>query len=251
MSVQRTFAVIEHLARTGPLALRALARDLDLPVGSTHRLVADLADEGMVERTPHGEWQLTYKIVSIAGAQLAKAGLTTTARPALRRLAELSGQTAFLATRSGQDVVYLDKVQSDAQLQLYVEIGAHRPSHSTALGKAMLAHLSPDELDAIIVNPLPGLTEHTITGPEVLNEHLALVRVRGYATDKEEAVMGVSCIAAPIFDYSGGVVGAISVAGTDSRLYEEDPKLVGLIKRAASGVSQQLGQPAAPIPTAS
>lgn len=246
MSVQRTFAVIEHLARRGPLALRALARDLELPVGSTHRLVADMAEEGIVERTAHGAWRLTYKIVSIAGAQLAQSGLTTTARPALRKLAEVSGQTAFLASRSGSDVVYLDRVQSDAQLQLYVEIGAHRPIHGTALGKAMLAHLTADELEAAIVAPLRRLTEHTVTEPAVLREQLAIVRDRGYATDKEEAVMGVSCVAAPLFDFTGTAVAAISIAGTDARLQKEDPDLVDLIKRTARDVSQQLGQAATP-----
>lgn len=241
MSVQRTFAVIERLAHQGPSTMRALARDLDFPLGSTHRLIAALADEGVVERTPHGEWQLSYKLVSIAGAQLARSGLTAAARPVLQDLAEVSGQTAFLATRSDRHVVYLDKVQSDAQVQLYVELGARRPLHCTGLGKAILAHLPPGELADVLDAPLAKVTQHTITDPDELRRLLDVVKSRGYATDNEEVVEGVSCVAAPLFDHTGSVVGAISIAGTDPRLRAADDELPDVVKNAAAVVSRQLG----------
>jgi IclR family acetate operon transcriptional repressor len=241
MSVQRTFALLEYLARNGSAGLRRLARDLDVPVGTTHRLVASLAEEDLVERTPHGEWQLTYRLVGIAGAQLAQSGLPAQARPVLQELAAASGQTAFLATNSGNDVVYLDKVQSHAQVQLYIELGARRPIHATALGKAILAHLPEVSREEILNQPLRALTEHTITEPALLRHQLDQVRARGYATDKEEVVSGISCLAAPIFDHTQSVVGALSVAGTDARLHAEDPELVQRVLAGATTVSLRLG----------
>lgn len=237
MSVERTFAVIEHLAAQGPTNLRRLARELGVPVGSAHRLIAAMADEGVVERDPHGEWRLTYRLVEIVGTQLERSGLTPRARPVLQELAAESGQTAFLATRSGRDVVYLDKVQSEAHVQLHVELGARRPIHATALGKAILAHLPAPDVDEILAGPLHSLTDHTLTRPADVRHQLDEIRARGYAADKDEAVAGVSCLAAPVFDHAGSVVGAVSVAGTDHRLHVEDVALVRLVTSGAATVS--------------
>lgn len=238
MSVQRTFAVIEHLAAQGPMSLRRVARDLGVPVGSAHRLVASLADAGVAERNSRGEWQLTYRLVEITGVQLARSGLTSRARPVLQGFAAQSGQSAFLATRSGRrHIVYLDKVQSDAEVQLYVELGARRPIHATALGKAILAHLPAPDVDEILAAELPALTEHTVTDPALLRGQIDQITTCGYATDKDEAVLGVSCLAAPVFDHAGSVVGAVSVAGTDPRLYAEDAELVHLVTTGAAAVS--------------
>jgi DNA-binding IclR family transcriptional regulator len=213
-----------------------------MPVGSTHRLLGALSDEGVVERTEADEWRLSYRVLSIAGLQLRHNGLPAHARPVLERMAAESGQTAFLATRAGSDVVYLDKVQTEAQVQLYVELGTRRPMHGTALGKAILAHLDEPQREELLASAeLVPLTEYTITDPVVLREQLAAVRERGYATDKEEAVAGISCLAAPLFDVSGAVVAAISIAGTDPRLRREDGELTRLVAEGGTAVSQRLG----------
>jgi DNA-binding IclR family transcriptional regulator len=132
-------------------------------------------------------------------------------------------------------------VQSQAQVQLYIELGARRPIHATALGKAILAYLPEAGREEILNQPLRALTEHTVTEPALLRHQLEEIRARGYATDKEEVVPGISCVAAPIFDHTQGVVGALSVAGTDARLHAEVPDLVEPVLAGATTVSLRLG----------
>jgi IclR family KDG regulon transcriptional repressor len=249
VSIARGFAVIDFLASHGPSSLRGLARQLDLPLGSAHRLVMALAAENVVERTTDDEWDLSYRLLNIAGEQLERLGLPKVARPALERLAEESGLTSFLAIRSGSEVVYLDKVQTSAQVQLYVELGARRPVHSTGLGKAMLAFLPESQLEEVLAGlTLIATTPHTITDLGELRRQLGDVRRAGFATDHEEIVIGVHCLAAPVFDLTGSAVGAISVAGTDpaisSGLGESGRSgtfLANLVMDAAARVSRRLG----------
>lgn len=243
MSVERAFVVIEYLARSGPSSLRGIARELDLPVSSVHRLLHALESERAVERTGGDGWVIGRRVLEVAGAQLERLGLPAVARPALELLSARTGQTAFLAVRSGAEIVYLDKVQTGVQVQLYVELGARRPIHSTALGKAMLA-FSGEEVQGEVLrdSPLVAVTEHTITDQAALREHLAIARERGYATDKDEAAVGICCLAAPVLNHLGHVAGAVSIAGTDPELRTEAPDMVRAITGAAADISQRLGR---------
>lgn len=241
MSVERTFSVLEHLARTGPSSLRGIARELGLPIGSVHRLLHALERERAVERTESDEWTVGRRVLELAGTQLERIGLPKAARPVLEQLSERTGQTAFLAVRSGAEVVYLDKVQTSAHVQLYVELGARRPVHSTALGKAMLAFAAEQVRDEVLGGPLAAVTEHTITDPEVLRRQLVTVRDRGYATDRDESAVGICCLAAPVLDHLGHVAGAVSIAGVDPQLRAEAPSMVQAITGAAGQISGRIG----------
>jgi IclR family transcriptional regulator, acetate operon repressor len=242
VSISRAIAVAEYLADHGPTSLRGLARALGLPVGSAHRLVAALADEAVVERTPDDEWELSYRLLNIAGRQLGRLGLPAVARPALERLATETGRTAFLAVRSGNQVVYLDKVQTDAQVQLYVELGARRPLHSTALGKAMLAFQPDEQRERFLATAeLSALTPQTITDPDTLRHQLEGVRRLGYAVDREEAVLGVHCLAVPLRDHAGRTVGALSVAGPDARIGAAAAEFLAPVLAAGDDASRRLG----------
>jgi len=109
-----------------------------------------------------------------------------------------------LAVLDGTDVVYLAKVHGRDHANPPSYIGSRMPATVTAVGKAMLAHAhahahahaSAEQLDAVLATPLQRRTPHSIVGPELLVDELALTRVRGYATDLEESKLGVSCVAA-------------------------------------------------------
>jgi IclR family acetate operon transcriptional repressor len=212
--IDRTFDLIELLARRGALGMRPIARELDVPIGSLHRLLNDLATQAVVERTAEGDWQLSYRLLQIVGVQLERTSLPRLARPYLEQLAAETRETVFLAVPSRGEIVYLDKVQTDLQLQLNVELGTRRPMHATGLGKAILAFLPEVEREQFLATaPFPAFTEHTITSRDVLAADVALVRARGYALDQEEMISGLHCIAVPVLNYTNHAAGAISVAG--------------------------------------
>lgn len=216
--IDRTFDLIELLARRGALGMRPIARELDVPIGSLHRLLNDLAEQAVVERTPEGEWQLSYRLLQIVGIQLERTNLPRLARPYLEQLAAETRETVFLAVPSRGEIVYLDKVQTDLQLQLNVELGTRRPMHATGLGKAILAFLPEVEQERFMMTaPFPAFTQKTITSGSALSAELDQVRARGYALDREEMIPGLHCIAVPVLNYTNHAVGAVSVAGVATR----------------------------------
>jgi IclR family acetate operon transcriptional repressor len=216
--IDRTFDLIELLARRGALGMRPIARELDVPIGSLHRLLNDLAAQAVLERTADGEWQLSYRLLQIVGIQLERTNLPRLARPYLEQLAAETRETVFLAVPSHGEIVYLDKVQTDLQLQLNVELGTRRPMYATGLGKAILAFLPEVEREQFLAaEPFPAFTEQTITTAAVLGATLEEIRERGYALDQEEMIPGLHCIAVPVLNYTNHAVGAVSVAGVATR----------------------------------
>jgi IclR family acetate operon transcriptional repressor len=229
-STIRSIQLLELLARRGPLGVRAVAQALGLPLGSVHRMLQDMAAESVVERTPDGQWELSYRLLEIVGVQLERVQLPRLARPVLEQLASETRETAFLAVPSRDEIVYLDKVQTDLQLQLNVELGTRRPMHCTGLGKAILAFLPEVQREQFLAtNPLRPYTPHTITDPVLLRLELERTRARGCAIDHEEIILGVHCVAVPILNYAGHPVGAISIAGTTPKT--EGDRLAALITR--------------------
>jgi DNA-binding IclR family transcriptional regulator len=225
------------------LGVRAIAHALKLPLGSTHRLLLDFAGESVVERTPDGEWELSYRLAQIVGIQLERVQLPRLARPILEQLASETREAAFLAVPSRDEIVYLDKVQTDLQLQLNVEVGTRRPMHCTGLGKAILAFLPEVQLEQFFAgSPMRRFTPHTITDPMMLRLELQRTRARGYAVDHEEIILGVHCLAVPILNHAGRPVGAISVAGTTPKAEGERlDALVSRLKAAGYYVSRRVG----------
>ena len=180
MSIGRALRVIDWVARHGPHSTRGLARELGLPLGSTHRLLTELEAQHVLERTANDEWELSYRVLQIAGIQLERIQLPRLVRPILEQLAAETRETAFLAVPVQDEIVYLDKVQSDMQVQLRVELGTRRPMHCTGLGKAILAFLPQAQQDHILRNAqLAAFTSHTITDPVLLERELRQIRESG------------------------------------------------------------------------
>ncbi|MDQ3809469.1 MAG: IclR family transcriptional regulator [Chloroflexota bacterium] len=242
-TIPRAIQVIDLLARRGPLGVRAVAQQLELPLGSAHRILMDLAAESILERSATGEWNLSYRLLEIVGTQLERVQLPRLVRPMLEQLATDTRETTFLAVPSRDEIVYLDKVQTDLQLQLNVELGTRRPMHCTGLGKAILAFLPEAQQEQVLAaGPFRAFTPHTMTDAMLLRLDLERTRQRGYAIDREEIILGVHCVAVPILNHAGRAVGAISVAGTTPKTEgERFDVLVGRLKAAGEHVSRRLG----------
>jgi IclR family acetate operon transcriptional repressor len=206
-------------------------------------MLQDLNQESVVERTPEGEWELSYRLAQIVGIQLERVQLPRLVRPILEELASETREAAFLAVPSRDEIVYLDKVQADLQLQLNVEVGTRRPMHCTGLGKAILAFLPQVQLEQILSgSALRPFTPRTITDPMMLRLELERTRARGYAVDHEEIILGVHCVAVPILNHAARPVGAISVAGTTPKSEGERlDALVLRLKSAGEYVSRRVG----------
>jgi DNA-binding IclR family transcriptional regulator len=244
-SVLKALAILDALS-TAPEGMRQteLARKLDFPVSTTHRLVATLASQGYVQQDGvSGRYVLGNKIFQLQAASANRPNLARGAFPFLRKLARELDETTNLSTLSDGRVVYLESVAADRAVGLYTPPGTIAPAHCTAMGKVLLAHLGEAELeDWFNRYDLSGATSHSITEREAFRRHLLEIRRQGYALDDEEWVPGVRCVAAPVRDFSGNVVAAISISAPGGRLPPERvPAAAETVMGIAAAISGGLG----------
>jgi DNA-binding IclR family transcriptional regulator len=170
-------------------------------------------------------------------------GLVRQAKPILERVSKETGETAYISFMRGSGVVYLDSVESSKTVRVISRVGLTLPPYCTASGKVHLAYLTEEERERVLPEELRPFTKHTITERERLVQDLEQIKEKGWAIDNEEYEDEVRCAAAPVFDYTGKLVGALSISGPSFRLGEEEVPLVIVpaVKRGAEEVSQKLG----------
>ncbi len=242
-SIIRSVQAMDLLARKGPLGVRAVAQQLKLPLGSVHRMLLDLAEAGVADRTPSGEWELSFRLLEITGLQLERIDLPRLCRPFAEKIAEATRETVNINALSGHYGVCIDKVRGNEGMQLDMRIGSRGPINCGGAGKAMLAFMAEAERDEVYAMPLSALTSKTINDPKQLRAEVERIRERFYSIDDQEVVMGVYCVAVPVLDRSGKSVGAISVTGPSVKKPGGDNVLpvVEMLWDACEHVSRRLG----------
>lgn len=244
-SVTRSIRLLEEIAESAEIGLTELTRRTGLRPSTVHRLLATLIECGYVVQGPHSNrYRLGHRVAALSGTideRLAR--LRAAARPSLTELRDEYDETTNLSVLDGLNIVYVDQLASARAVRMFTRIGSRVPAYATGAGKAMLA-FAPEAVRAelLAAGPYERFASNTITTPERLAEELERVRKRGYALDREEYDEGVACAAAPIFDHTGGAIGAISVSGPASRMYRMD--LTHLAEQVAEGAlrtSRELG----------
>jgi DNA-binding IclR family transcriptional regulator len=216
-SVARVFRILEtvvsHQGRG--LAYSEVVARTQLPKATAHRVLKSLVQMGYLRfDAESGRYHGDFKLASLGLAVTSEFDLKAYVRPHLLTLQAETRHTCNLGVLSGDDGVYLDKLESpeDFGIKLYSAIGKRFPLYCTAMGKVLLAGMEPTEVRRILAQGLEAYTPNTITKPGALRRELAKVRQCGYAVDREEITRGIICIAAPIQNGDGDTVAAISVA---------------------------------------
>ena len=219
-----------------------LARRLGIAKSTAHRLLATLTDEGLLEQdSTTGRYRLGLIIFDLAAAAQS-VDLHEAVMAPMTDLRNRTGETVQVAVLDGREVVYVERLDSPNTLRLFLEVGRRNSAHSTGCGKALLAFLSPDQLERTLRNwKLSAKTPHTITDIATLRKDLADARRRGYSINRRESEAGVISVAAPIRDVSGRAVAAISVAGPAERLEPHELPLAQATIEAAALISRRLG----------
>ncbi|WP_344183240.1 IclR family transcriptional regulator [Kribbella lupini] len=225
----------------GSFRLTELAARANLSKTTTFRVVGDLVRLGLLER--EGEWyRLGGTLFELGSLVPRRHDLRETALPFLQDLFESTRQTVHFGIRDNRDVVYLERIHGHDAVALPSRIGGRLPLTCTAIGKALLAFSGPELADAVLADPLPQLTSYSITDPVRLRTALEQIQISGLAYEEQEAALGVSCIAAPVF--SGAVaVAALSVAVPREQF--RPAHLAPAVRTAALGLSRTLRPPAA------
>ena len=243
-SVDRSARILKALA-AGPrrLGVSELADRLGLSRPTVHGLLQTLQMHGFVEQDRDSDkYQLGAGLLQLGNSYLDLNELRGRSIVHAERLATRAQAAVRVGVMHGPTVVVVHHVfRPDAAFQV-LEVGAQLPVHASALGKAILAYAPATVLDDLFDEELPKLTSRTLA-PKALRTELAAVRERGVARERDEAVLGESSIAAPIFDHSGHAVGAIGVVGDTERILPRGPakNLPAAVIEAARGISRELG----------
>ena len=168
-SVNRALRALELIAEAGQLGVTELGRRLGVHKATASRLVATLAERGMVERDPITEkFRLGFGLIRLAGAAMASMDLVRIARPMLEDLADRTRETVNLGVLSGDAVVYIDQVTGTRSIVAVSWVGRRTPLHCTSNGKVLLANVGEAERARLLAGPLTRETRSTVTDPATL-----------------------------------------------------------------------------------
>ena len=226
------------------LSVSEIGAKTGLHRSTAHRILMALEYNDLIKQNPStGKYHLGIKLFKLGHQAVSQLNLREICRPFLSRLMNDTKETIHLAVLDDDQVLYLDKVEGPHALRMPSRVGRYIPTYCTSLGKAMLSCLDDQEVKSILRRQtLKPHTENTVKNINQLLADLRSVRKRGYAVDNEEIEIGLRCVGAPLRDYTGGMVGAISVAAPSARLSEKNTPVIGrMVIAIAAEISEKLG----------
>ena len=245
-TVSHALDILEEFVGKGDeFGVAGLSRRLNLQKNKVFRILATLEHRRYVEQNPvTGNYRLGLKNLHLGQTFVNQMGLLRQARPVQESLVKACNETVYVAVMRDFQIVNLDVVESGLPVRVVPRVGQRLPLYCTASGKVIAAALSEHLLHEYVqTRELKSYTPHTISNPDELIDHLKSVVALGYAVDDEELEDGVKGVGAPIRDYSGKTIGAVSITGPSERLSAERMKdeLIPLIKKSAMEISRRLG----------
>ncbi|MFT0848648.1 IclR family transcriptional regulator [Actinomycetaceae bacterium L2_0104] len=216
-SASRTIELLEYLAsrQANPPHLAEICQAMGAPRSSVYALLRTLIAKGWVQSDATDGYSLGIRVLIAGTSYIDSDPFVRVVRPILTDLAATYGETFHMGRIDGSQIVYLFTQESPRELRAYSRVGRRLPASATALGKAVLSRrpeLFPESFER--------LTEHTITEPGVLRRELEAARARTYATENQENILGIRCIAFPL-PYTNPVRDSISCAIPVARWSEE------------------------------
>lgn len=224
--------------------LKALVERLDLPTTTVFRQISTLVERQYLEQDPvRKSYRVGPRLYLLSSAIMGRSDIRSMARPELERLSDVVQETVNLSVLLDYDIFYLGKVETHRSVVCNTRVGSRAPAYATSGGKAMLAAQSEEYVDEYcewMKDQIP-MTETTITNSEQLREELVKARLNGYAMDNGEIEQGLICIGAPIYDMTGHVRAAVSIAGPSYRMKSDEAFITSEVKKSAERISALLG----------
>lgn len=244
-SIKRTVQVINSFtANAHELGVTELSKMLNLHKSTVHRILITLSKEGLVVKNPVNQKYrlgiIFFKWGCIVQNQIE---IRSYALPIMKDLAKSTEESVALNIISNNKRIIIEKIESPNEIQRVLKLGENLPLYFGSAGKVLLASLSDEEFEKCLKEErLISFTPHTITNKSKLMKNLHEIREKGYAIAIEERIPGGASIGAPIFDYTGKVIAALSISGPVLRFSEEKiPILISLVQDAAMKISVLLG----------
>jgi DNA-binding IclR family transcriptional regulator len=240
-SLERAFAILDEVAQR-PAGVTAIADRVRLPKSTVARLLATLEDVDAVERFEGSQWRIGPGVEALTAAASPERSLVSAARSHLVDLVAELGEDAGLGLPDGNEIHYVDQVESDNPVQVRDWTGTRAPLHAVPSGLVLLAEWPADALEAYLAGELVPLTRRTVTDPGELRMRLAEVREHGHAWGLEEFAEGIDSVAAPIRDARGNAIAAVHVHGPSYRFPapRSEARVAAAVRAAAREISERL-----------
>jgi len=238
-SIERVFSLLEAMADRGGMAsLSELSASSGLPLPTIHRLVRTLVDLGYLRQEPSRQYVLAPKLIRLGEASATM--LNVWARPHLARLVDELGESANLAMLDGDQIVYVAQVPSRHSMRMFTEVGRRVLPHCTAVGKALLSNMPPEQVKDILHRTgMPQYTENTITDSKKFMGALEQIAGQGYSIDEGEQEVGVRCVAVALPGTPSRL--AISVSGPATRMTQDVvDRALPLLTEAGAALADEL-----------
>ncbi|MGQ4557598.1 IclR family transcriptional regulator domain-containing protein [Halobellus sp. GM3] len=237
-TIQRAFEIIEVLKEHKEVGVAELARQMDLPKSTVHDYLRTLRTMGYVINED-GTYRLGFRLLELGGQVKYRNRLFHVAKPELERLVEKTGELASVNVEERGRFVILHTEFGAESLRLGIYPGLKTPIHTHAGGKVILAHLDDERVEQIVdEHGLEARTNHTITDRETLDSELETIRKEGYGIDRDQQVVGMGSVAAPV-RVGEAILGSIGVVCPTDRLRAEDYRetLADEVQKSANIVS--------------
>ncbi|NKB59995.1 MAG: helix-turn-helix domain-containing protein [Alphaproteobacteria bacterium] len=244
--IQRAFALLDIVvAESRPINLATMAERLDLPKPTVHRIAGRLEAEGFLIREPGGRnYGIGPRLNALAADTLKASAQRAPRHAILEWLAKETGETCNLGVLDGNNVVYLDRVESTWPLRMHFTVGSRVPLHAVAMGKLFMSRMPKRVRERLYAAaPLERYTEHTVTDPEILEKELAAIRHDDVATNNQEYMVGLVGLAVPIPESSGSqqLRAALAIHAPIPRMTVEDCRRhLPVMRDAAARLSEAL-----------
>jgi DNA-binding IclR family transcriptional regulator len=210
---------------------------------TVHRLMTTMCMRHYAEKDSEGLYSIGYRLIETASTHINQLELLTESKPYLSHLMHDLKLTAHLGILDGCEVVYVEKLDIYPNMRPYTQVGYRSPAFCSSIGKCLLSCLSGEELDEVLYQcDFHRYTQNTITDIREFKRYLRVVRRQGWAMDNEEYQMGHRCVGAPVFDYRGTPVAAISASGSIDQMADKRLEcIVKEVKQSAADLSRHMG----------
>lgn len=255
-SLDRALRILAIVAQGNGLSLSEIAASSGLAASTVYRMLTTLESHGMVEFDKIEQlWSIGVETYRMGSAFLRRRKLFDLARIVMQDLMEQTGETANLGVAEEDCVVFVSQVETHQPIRAFFRPGTRTSFHASGIGKAILAHLPAERVEAIVHKAgLEAYTPKTLADESALARDLSEIRARGWSVDDEERHPGMRCVAAAIFNEFGEPVGGVSVSGPTVRVTLERLAEIGpMVRDAAAEVTRMIGgaEPGQDSPTGS
>lgn len=242
-SVQKSCKLLKLFLRDQKeWGITELSKELQWSKGAVHKMLATLESEGFIKQNRlTRQYSLGYTCLELGNRVKRNNDWVSVARPYLERIAKLTKESVCLCVREGNEAIYMDKIDSPLPIRFIIDAYRRFPLYATSASRVILA-FSPEEVkEQIMIEPLAAFTEHSMKSVQELRERIRRIEAQGYEISSNMRNVGVTGIAAPIYDSEGQVNASISLVGPSDRIDQHKEEWIQEVLQAAADISNLVG----------